>query len=286
MQPVAAMSGPTREARRWARRRLEWLEKILHTGPGLQWNQLSEFEQFLRDSGFPPNSEYFERLARLREVLRTRATPPDAAKRDYAGYAAGCWMQVQSVYDHAFVSVCYDGQFSERRGRIKITHRYNRAGRVDFVEAKLIRSLDPRLHGALRKLVTIREYPHRDPAWWTAPAYALRVLPRELLFLHPDLFRHPRPALLAWLINIGHRTVADLVRELSQAEPSSPAAHGGRQYPLDWLPADAVAWPILQQAGQLEALVEPGDSPDVHHVRYLRQLPVPADAEQAAAATS
>lgn len=116
MQLVAAKSGPTREARRCARRRLEWLEKVLHTGPGLQWNQLREFEQFLRESGFPPNSEYFERLARLQEVLRSRATPPDAAKRDYAGYAAGCWMQVQSVYDHAFLSVCYDGQFNGQRG--------------------------------------------------------------------------------------------------------------------------------------------------------------------------
>lgn len=279
------MSGPTREARRQARRRMEWLETAIHTGPGLQPAELQKFEQFLREAGFPPSSEYFQRLARLQEVLRSRPSPPDAAKRDYAGFAAGCWMQVQSVYDHCLISVCYDGQFNRQPGRIKITHRFNRAGRVDFVEAKLLRSLEPILHGALRKLITIREYPHREPDWWAAPAFALRVLPRELLFLHPDIFRHPRPRLLAWLINIGHHTVADLVRELAQAEPSPRLPEGRHQYPLDWLPTDPVAWPILQQAALLEAVVEPGDAPDVHHVRYLRRSPVPAETEQAAAAT-
>jgi hypothetical protein len=79
--------------------------------------------------------------------------------------------------------------------------------------------------------------------------------------------------------------VADLVRELAQAEPSPRRPEGRHQYPLDWLPTDPVAWPILQQAALLEAVVEPGDAPDVHHVRYLRRSPVPAETEQAAAAT-
>lgn len=284
MWQTRTICGPTRDARRLARQRMEWLETAFHAGPDIGPDHLHEFKEFLQGQGFPPNSQYFERLARLENLLRLRTAPPQAVKRDYAGYAAGCWMQLQSIYDHCILSVCYDGEFRRQPGRIKISHRFNRAGRVDFVEAKLLQSLDPKLHGALRKLITIRDYAQRQPDWWCAPAYTLRVLPRELLFLHPEIFRCARSQLLAWLINIGHRTVADLVDELTRAQvPGSPDR--SRQWPLSWLPRDPVAWPILQQAAHLEAFLEPGDSPDVSQVRYLRRLPVPAQAGQVAAAT-
>lgn len=272
---MTAAQSPTKEARRQARQRLEALEAAIRAGSGLQMAQIREFAEFLRAHGFAQNSSYFVRLAQIEAFLRSHPVPPDASKRDYAGYAAGCWMQVQSVYDHVILSVCYEGEFRGQRGRIKISHRFNRAGRTDFVEAKLLRSLLPMLDGALRKLLTVREFPSLPPDWWSASAYALRVLPRELLFLHPEIFRYPRDQILAWLVNIGHRTVSDLVAELEQASDVRDPRPSGRQWPVACLRHDAVAWPILQQASLLEASVEPGDSPDVFQIRYLRRLPVP-----------
>jgi hypothetical protein len=274
-QTVTPAQTPTKEARRLARQQLEALEAALRTGPGLQMAQIRQFAEFLRAHGFAPNSSYFVRLAQIEAFVRSHPAPPDASKRDYAGYAAGCWMQVQSVYDHVILSVCYEGEFRGQRGRIKISHRFNRAGRLDFVEAKLLRSLVPLLDGALRKLLTVREFPSLRPDWWTAGAYALRVLPRELLFLHPEIFRYPREQILAWLVNIGHRTVADLVAELEPLSDTTDSRPRGRQWPVACLRRDAVAWPILQQAALLEASVDPGDSPDVFQIRYLRRLPVP-----------
>lgn len=277
---------PTKEARREARRRLDALESALRAGAVLQPLEIRQFAEFLRAHGFAPNSSYFARLAEIEAFVRSHPVPPDAAKRDYAGYAAGCWMQVQSVYDHVILSVCYEGEFRGQRGRIKISHRFNRGGRTDFVEAKLLRSLDPVLDGALRKLVTVRGFPGLSPEWWTASAYALRVLPRELLFLHPDLFRYPRERILAWLVNIGHQTVADLVAELEESTEVPETGPAGRQWPVTWLRRDAVAWPILQQAARLEASVDPGDSPDAFQIRYLRRLPVPAALSRTAAQTA
>ncbi|MCS7091498.1 MAG: hypothetical protein RMN51_05555 [Verrucomicrobiota bacterium] len=285
MNQEMTTGGPTRQARRSAHQRMRELEAAFHAGPSaLTLADLDDFEQFLFQQGFAPDSEYFARTALLKARLQERITPTQAEKRDYAGYGAGCWMQVQSVFDHCLLSVCYAGEFRTRPGRIKITHRFNRAGRVDFVEAKLLQSLDPQLHGALRKLITVREYTRLQHDWWRAQAFVLRVLPRELLFLHQEIFRCPREQLLAWLINIGHRTVADLVEEL-RGEPLAKSVPSPHQLPLNLLPNDPVAWPILQEASILEALVEPGDTSDIHLVRYLRRLPVPAPAEQSAAAT-
>ncbi len=285
MGTVPSIAGPTKEARRLARQRLEALEAALRSGSGPSLVQVQDFARFLRQCGFAPSSEYFSRLARLEAFVRSHGVPAPSAKRDYGGYAAGCWMQVQSVYDHLLLSVCYEGEFRGRRGRIKISHRFNRAGRIDFVEAKLLRSLVPQLDGALRKLLTVREFPRLEPDWWAASAYALRVLPQELLFLHAEIFRYPRSEVLAWLINIGHRTVADLVTELEGGPMDPPPGPQQRQWPISSLTGDPVAWPILQQAALLEACIEPGDSPDVFLVRYLRRLPVPAASCGQAAAT-
>jgi hypothetical protein len=285
MGTVPSIAGPTKEARRLARQRLEALEAAVRTGSGPSLAQIHDFARFLRQYGFAPSSEYFSRLARLEAFVRSHVVPAPLAKRDYGGYAAGCWMQVQSIFDHVLLSVCYEGAFHGRRGRIKISHRFNRAGRIDFVEAKLLRSLVSQMDGAVRKLVTVREFLSLEPDWWTASAYALRVLPQELLFLHADIFRYPRAEVLAWLVNIGHRTVADLVTELKSGPMDPPPEPEQRQWPISSLTGDPVAWPILQQAAFLEACMEPGDSPDVFLVRYLRRLPVPAASCGQAAAT-
>ena len=92
-------------------------------------------------------------------------------------------MQIQSAYDHVILSTCYDGEHNGQQGRIKISHRFNQEGRIDFVELKFLRSLQPFLNGALRKLVSVCNYQHLKRDWSSAEAFVLAVLPRELIFL-------------------------------------------------------------------------------------------------------
>jgi len=251
----------TKEHKRQARGLIEKLECRVHAGPPIHANELVSAQEFLRQSEFAPSSEYFSRLSQIQHRLSTRTIEPAAprSKRNYGGEAAGYWMQVQSAYDHVILSTCYDGEFNMRQGRIKISHRFNAEGRIDFVELKLLRSLQPLLNGAIRKLLTVKDYPEIRRNWNAADAYILEVLPRELIFLYGDLFRCPKTELFGWLINIGHRLAGDLLKDLETRAllgwtPRPP--RNPEQACLTALRTDDVAHPILDKAATLEAAVE------------------------------
>ena len=179
-------------------------------------------------------------------------------------------MQLQSVYDHVILSTCYDGQFNTQRGRVKISHRFNQAGRIDFVELKFLRSLQPCLTGEIRKLVTIKNYQTLAKEWHEAEAFVLRVLPQELVFLLADFFRYPRHEILSWLVNFGHRTVSDLLAELEAGRVNghvSESAPALNQLALATINSDQVAMPILEHAANLESSIELNDADSVV-VRY------------------
>lgn len=262
---------PTKDHRRCAKEMVEALESRLHAGPPVCETEILTAREFLRQHDFSAASNYFDRLARIRDRLHTRPASLPQEKRNYGGKAAGTWMQVLSVYDHIILSTCYEGEFNLRWGRVKVSHRFNQAGRIDFVEMKLLRSLQPGLDGAIRKLLTVRDYPRLQKDWHAAEAFALRVLPQELVFLFEDIFRCQREEMLGWLINIGHRTVVDLLDDLRERSSGEGAANDGvnpNQLRLEAVLADRVARPILEQAAALESTVEFNDSQTVV-VRYV-----------------
>ncbi len=270
---TAGINVPTKESKRQAKGLVEALETRLHAGPPVCETEILSVREFLRQHDFSSASDYFGRLVRIREQMITRPVAPPQEKRNYGGKAAGCWMQLQSVYDHVILSTCHEGDFNLRRGRVKISHRFNRAGRIDFVELKLLRSLQPGLDGAIRKLLTIKDYPGLHKDWQAAEAYALRVLPQELVFLFTDIFRCHRPEILGWLINIGHRTVADLLDDLRERPANNPVPSpdgNPNQLNLEAVLADDVALPILEQAAAMESVVEPND-PQTVIVRYTHK---------------
>lgn len=261
----------TKESKRQARGLVEALEFRVHAGPPVCETEIRSARDFLEQHDFPAASDYFNRLLQVQQRMLTRPAVRTPEKRNYGGEAAGCWMQVLSIYDHVILSTCYEGDFNLRHGRVKVSHRFNQAGRVDFVEMKLLRSLQPGLNGAIRKLLTVRDYQNHQKDWHAAEAFALRVLPQELVFLFADIFRCPRNELLAWLINIGHRTVADLLGDLRRrpANGDMPGlGENGSQLDLKALLADEVALPILNQAASLEASAELS-SPESAIIRYL-----------------
>jgi hypothetical protein len=176
------------------------------------------------------------------------------------------------VFDHVILSTCHEGDFNTRHGRVKISHRFNQAGRMDFVELKFLRSLQPCLNGELRKLLTVKDYQSLQKDWHATEAFALRVLPQELIFLFEDLFHFPRNEILAWLVNIGHRTVADLLEDLraNRVNGCDVARGNPDQLCLKEVLADEVAMPILEQAATLESVVE-FDGPETVVIRYVRK---------------
>jgi hypothetical protein len=180
-------------------------------------------------------------------------------------------MQLQSAYDHVILSTCYEGVFDLKSGRVKISHRFNQQGRIDFVELKFLRSLQPRLNGEIRSLLRVRDYSTVRKDWRAAEAFILPVLPQELIFLYQDIFRSPRHEVLAWLVNIGHRLAADLLEDLRKRPVNGSVPQrgtNGDQLCLQAIRTDEVASPILEHAAVLEATVELND-PKTVLVRYV-----------------
>ena len=213
---------PTKEAKRQAREVVERLENRVHFGPPVVDTEIQVVREFLRVHDFSPSSDYFSRLAGVQSRLRTRLRVPaiTPAKRNYGGEASGRFMQLQMVYDHVILSTCYGGEFRTQRGRIKLSHRFNQAGRIEFVELKFLNSLHSCLDGQIRKLLLIKDYQTLRKDWHTAEAFVLPALPRELVFLHNEAFRYTRADLFAWLVNIGHALVGEMLADLKTlAEP-------------------------------------------------------------------
>lgn len=265
----------TKEHRRFARGLIEGLEARLYGGPPILTTELSSAMEFLRQCSFSPASDYFNRLLEIRNRLTGRLAQPTrrpSTKRNYGGKAAGRWLQVQSIHDHVILSTCFEGELNCKRGRIKISHRFNAAGRIDFVELKFLRSMMPALNGEIRKLIQVKDYQTIRKDWLEAEAFTLGVLPQELLFLFADLFRCSKADVLAWLINIGHGMGGDVLADLKSpgARRESPAAtEASEQLDLSELKSDDVAMPILTQATALTAVVEPRDDKTAV-VRYHR----------------
>jgi len=232
----------TKENKRQVRELLEGLEQRVHCGPAIRDVEIQSARDYLRQHDFSPASDYFDRLAHIenrlqgrpREILRPRT------KSNYGGKAGGYQMQVQSIFDHVILSTCYTGNYNTKRGKVKISHRFNQEGRIDFVELKFLYSLQPLLNGELRKLLTVKDFSSIQKDWHEAEAFVLRILPKELVFLYEDIFQYPKTQLFAWLLNIGHGIVADLLQDLN--------SHKMEEVPSDFAfnPADnapSLGWP-------------------------------------------
>jgi hypothetical protein len=262
----------TKDQKRHARGLIEALESRIHVGPPVRDGEIHSAREFLRQSDFPAASDYFHRLGQIQHRVECRPTAPSLlpAKRNYGGEAAGRWMQLQSAYDHVIFSTCYEGEFNLKSGRIKISHRFNQAGRIDFVELKFLRSLHPCLDGGIRTLLRVTDYQSLRKDWRAVEAFVLPILPRELIFLYSDIFRCPKHDVLAWLVNIGHRMTEDLLQDLQARPPNGstpPRGRNGDQLCLSAVRTDEVAMPILEHAASLECAVELGD-PKTALVRY------------------
>jgi hypothetical protein len=265
----------TKEHKRQVKGLIEGLEYRVHVGPPVRDAEIDFGKEFLRQNNFSPSSDYFNRLCQIQNRLCSRVNEPPLpqAKRNYGGEIGGLWMQLQSTFDHVILSTCYDGELHYKRGRIKISHRFNEHGRVEFVELKFLQSLEPSLNGEIRKLILVPPSQSERKDWYSAEAFVLPILPKELIFLYPDIFRCARIEVLAWLINIGHRIVEDLLQELKNyngTEATQRLREDRDQLCLAAVRSDAVASPILEKTSLLEATTERKDEKTIL-VKYPRK---------------
>jgi hypothetical protein len=263
----------TKEHKKQARGLIEGLETRVHLGPPVRDAEILSAREFLRQCDFSPASDYYSRLGQIQTRLQARSQEPllPRVKRDYGGESGGQYMQVQSIYDHLILSTCYEGEFNHKSGRVKLSHRFNQAGRIDFVELKFLRALEPCLNGELRKVLTVKNYQTLSKSWHAAEAHVLPILPRELIFLYPDIFRCPRSEVLAWLVNVGHRIVESLADNLRSGTVNGshwPMKQNRDQLCLQAVRSDEIAWPILQKAAGFQTAVELRDTKTVV-VRYI-----------------
>jgi hypothetical protein len=266
----------TKEHKRCARGLIENLEFRVHRGPPIHDGELLSAHEYLLQSGFSPASDYFARLVQIRNRLVSRPKEPAGrpGKRNYGGEAAGRWMQVQFVYDHVILSTCYEGDFRTQHGRVKMSHRFNEHGRIDFVELKFLSSLHACLNGEIRKLLIVKDFSTVRKDWYSAEAHFLPILPRELIFLCEDIFNYPKNEVLAWLVNTGHRLIEELLGDL-RLRPRNGGNSGGpangNQMRLDELRTDDGAWTILERAASLDCGVDL-DGSETAVVRYVTTL--------------
>jgi hypothetical protein len=265
----------TKEHKRHARGLIERLESRVHVGPPIHDREILLAREFLRQHDFAPTSDYFNRLAQVQDRVgvRPQGTAAVRAKRNYGGEAGGYWMQVQSAYDHVILSTCYEGELHFKHGRIKLSHRFNQTGRIDFVELKFLRSLHACLNGEIRKLILVKNFQAIKKDWQLAEAFVLPVLPQELIFLFKDIFRCPKADLFAWLVNIGHRLLGDLRDQLPGQPPNGMRLppRNPDQLCLRGLTDDEVAWPIIQHGAELQSAVELLDDKSIE-IRYLHKV--------------
>jgi hypothetical protein len=104
----------------------------------------------------------------------------------------------------------------------------------------------------------------------------LEILPRELAFLYEGIFGCPRTQLFAWLLNIGHGIVEDLLKDLQSCKfKFSTAAGSGPGPNLGWPPGGwnqkSVSYAATNGDGKT-VCVEPPPQPG----RYPDQLPLDA----------
>ena len=130
------------------------------------------------------------------------------------------------------------------------------------MELKYLQSLDPRLNGELRKLLIVKDYPSIQKDWHEADAFVLEILPRELVFLYEGIFRCPRTQLFAWLLNIGHGIVEDLLKDLQSRKFKFSAVTASGPGPnLGWPPQgwnqNAVSSPATNGNGKTVCLEPP-----------------------------
>ena len=251
---------PTQEDEKNIHDKLIELDKAFAAGKEVHRDAEHLLEE-ITQLGFSGGSEHFKRALSIYQmeardgIADTDIQQPkrllESGKYDYVGHIGSYFLQAVIAYDHLFLTRVYSGEFHARKGKIKISNRFNSEGRLDLIDAKLIRSLDAHMDGAIRHLVTIDGYRTLSKDWQTAPLLYLSCIPKEMIFVKGDILRASPPKLYNTLVGYAYRTASDLLDGISRETIAAETPRNPQQLPLDKIVHNDMAMYILGKAASL-----------------------------------
>ncbi|RMD67082.1 hypothetical protein D6817_02570 [Candidatus Pacearchaeota archaeon] len=246
---------PTRRERKEIRRAMGEVEELLAGGAEKMrvLERLDELEQMLRSAGALPTGALYQDFYRLKERLNGDAAENSSAgepgfsspKREYCGLANGVRVNVKAVYDHIFIMRYYASRRKRSHG-LKLSWRFNRAGRLELIDALLY----PK-----RKSVGLSKIFAEEEEWAVARATRLERMPWEMDLFNPRLPRFPLQKQYEIVMKEGH----ELAREIYVAGERGSLLPAGKLYgsqrALTEIVRDADAMHIISRAAKLSPRV-------------------------------
>lgn len=219
--------------------------------------------------------------ARWQQLKQTPVPVFNMAERSYIGRLASTKdapVEVKVVFDHLFLTTNHRVSLGPH-DLVKLTHRFNREGRLDLIDARLkqSRKLGPdgapiaTAEDAIFHLVQVFAFKDKQPelAWAESRAeYFIRM--RQIAALFYDLGLTHEEQQYRHLIQSGHRLMRELHRAVRDGATQDVRATRFPFYPFHQLPQDEAACYIIERAGQAEPKVVFDSSHKGGHLGDLR----------------
>jgi hypothetical protein len=162
-------------------------------------------------------------------------------KRDYYGvFHHNRRLQVMPVYDHIFLSRVYGG-------RLKMSWRFNRAGRLDLIDSIVIVREGPKNNP--EHLVLVEGFQSCDPEWSERPAEYI-MPPDEIRYVHGSFDRLDLQDLYQSLIRFGHSMCREFLADLDTGGVKNFDQYRSNQKPLTHVAKDEPAMYMLRRVAE------------------------------------
>lgn len=219
--------------------------------------------------------------ARWEQLKQTAVPVFNMAERSYIGRLASTKdapVEVKVVFDHLFLTTNHRVSIGPH-DLVKLTHRFNREGRIDLIDARLKRTrkfaddgtpLEP-ADDAIFHLVQVFAFKDKQPelAWGESRAeYFIRL--RQIAALFYDLGLTHEEQQYRHLIQSGHRLMRELHRAVRNGALQDVRVTRFPFYPFHQLAEDNAACYIIERAGLADPKVAFDTSRKGGHLGDLR----------------
>jgi|GEM_PF-1476870 len=219
--------------------------------------------------------------ARWEQLKQTPVPVFNMAERSYIGRLPSTKdapVEVKVVFDHVFLTTNHRASIGPH-DLVKLTHRFNREGRLDLIDARLKQTrkftddgipLAP-ADDAIFHLVQVFAFKDKlpEPGWSESRAeYFIRL--RQIAALFYDLGLTQEEQQYRHLVQSGHRLMRELHRAVQAGTLTEVRVTRHPFYPFHQLPDDGAAGYMIERAGLLEPKVLFDDGRKGGHLGDLR----------------
>lgn len=236
------MGRPTREQRKKIAERLRKLKELDITteDPDKIQQEVKQISELFTLYGVPGNSSHYRELSHFCEEVASHYKQQSInfkqGKRDYVGMLRDVRLRVTAVRDHLFVSRIYGR-------RVKLSWRFNKAGRIDSVDAMLFPE------NTVTHLIKTLGGFDKDPEWYECEARYKYLT--QLDVLNPGFSSLDDEKKFQSILRFGHSTTRDLIENLERGNIKDSYDLRGRQRQLSEIVQDEAAMYMVRRAGEL-----------------------------------